>query len=163
MGICNEKKEAASSGTVVTATLFLNSKPFCVLFDSGATHSFTSTRSAMQLNVENRMTKTNYRIKLPNDSVVECPISYKLVPITIGGTTFYVDLIQFDLSNFDIILGIKWLHTYGAKIDYEDLKVILKDEKERKVCFYGQREEESCSLISAMKAKNLLYQGCIGY
>jgi len=41
------KKEAATSGMVVTGTLFLNSKPFCVLFDSGATHSFISTRSAM--------------------------------------------------------------------------------------------------------------------
>jgi len=52
---------------------------------------------------------------------------------------------------------------YGAKIDCEDLKVILKDENEKEACFYGQIEEESCPLISAMKAKKLLYQGCIGY
>jgi len=44
--------------------------------------------------------ETNYKIKLPNDYVVVCPISYKLVPIAIGGTTFLVDLIQFDLSDF---------------------------------------------------------------
>ena len=37
------KKEAATSGTLLTGTLFLNSKPFCVLFDSGATYSFIST------------------------------------------------------------------------------------------------------------------------
>jgi len=131
------KKEAATSGTVVTGTLLLNSKPFCVLFDLGATHSFISTRFAMQLNLEDRRTKTNYRIKLSNDCVIKCAISYKLVPITIGGTTFPVDLIQFDLSDFDIILGMNWLHTYGAKIDYEDLKVILTDEKWREVFFYG--------------------------
>ena len=141
------KKEAATSGMVVTKTLFLNSKPFCVLFDSGATHSFISTRSAMQLNLEDTRIEANYRIKLPNDCVVECPISYKLVPITIGGTTFPVDLIQFDLSDFDIILGMNWLHSYGAKIDCEDLKAFLKDEKGREVYFYGKREEKSCSLI----------------
>ena len=117
----------------------------------------------MQLNLEDRRTETNYRIKLPNDSVIECPISYKLVPITIGGTTFPVDLIQFDLSDFDIIFGMNWLRTYGVEIDCEDLKVILKDEKGREVLFYGQREEESCSLISAMKASKLLCRGCIGY
>jgi len=76
----------------------------------------------MQLNLEDRRTEINYRIKLPNNS--ECPISSKLVLITIGGTTFSVDLIQFALSDFDIILGMNWLHIYGAKIDYEDLKVI---------------------------------------
>ena len=37
------KKEALNSGTVVTGTLFLNSMPFPVLFDSGVTHSFIST------------------------------------------------------------------------------------------------------------------------
>jgi len=107
--------------------------------------------------------KTNYQIKLPNNSVVECPISYKLVPIMINGTTFLGDLIQFGLSDFDIILGMNLFHTYRTKIDCKDLKIILKDEKEREVCFYGKREEKSCPLISAMKASKLLCQGCIRY
>ena len=64
------KKEAVASGMVVTRTLFLNLKPFCVLFDLDATHSFISTRSAMKLNLENWTIETNYRIKLPNDSKV---------------------------------------------------------------------------------------------
>jgi len=51
---------------------------------------------------------------------------------------------------------MNWLHTYGAKIDRENLKVILKDEKWREVCFYGQKEEKSCPLISAMKASKLV-------
>jgi len=99
------KKKATTSGTVVTGTLFLNLKPFCILFDSSATHSFISTRSAIQLSLENRRIETNYKIKLPNNSVIECPLSYELAPIIIGETTFPVDLIQSDLSDFDIILG----------------------------------------------------------
>ena len=105
----------------------------------------------------------NYRIKLPDDSVIECPISYKLVPITIGETTFPADLIQFDLSDIDIILRMNWLHTYRANLNCEDLKVIFKDEKGREVFFYGKREEKSYPLISAMKASKLLFQGCTGY
>ena len=38
----SKKKEAIVSGTFVTGTLFLNSKPFLVLFGSGATHWFIS-------------------------------------------------------------------------------------------------------------------------
>ena len=117
----------------------------------------------MQLSLENRRMETNYKIKLPNNSVVECPVSYNFVPVIIGETTFPVDLIQFDLFDFDMILRMNWLHTYGAQIDCEDLKVILKDEKGRKVCFYRQREAKSCFLISAMKASKLLCQGCTGY
>ena len=59
------------------------------------------------------------------------------------------------MFDFDIILGMNWLHTCGAKIDCEELKVILKAEKGREACFYGQREEKSCPLISAMKASKL--------
>jgi len=74
-----------------------------------------------------------------------------------------VDFIQFDLSDFDIILGINWLHTYGAKIDYDNLKAILKDKKGRKVFFYGQREEKSYLLIYAMKTSKRWCQGCVRY
>jgi len=64
------KKEAAAFGAIVTGTLLLISRPFCVLIDLAATYSFISTLYAMQLNVENKETKTNYRINLPNDSRV---------------------------------------------------------------------------------------------
>ena len=55
----------------------------------------------MQLNLKNTKSETNYR--MPNDSIVEFPISPGLVPITIGGVIIPTDLIQFDLPNFDII------------------------------------------------------------
>jgi len=41
------KKEASIFGIVVTRTLFLNSKPVCVLFDSDAMHCFMHTRTAL--------------------------------------------------------------------------------------------------------------------
>ena len=53
------------------------------------------------------------------------------------------------------------MHTYGARIDYEDLKVILKDEKGREIFFYGQREKKSCPLISAIKASNYYVKGVL--
>ena len=50
-----------------------------------------------------------------------------------------------------------------GQVDFEYFKVILKDQKGREVCFYGQRQEKYYPLISAMKASKLLCQGCIGY
>ena len=46
------KKEAAVSSMTINGTLFLNSKPFYILFDLVAIHSFISTRAAIQLNLE---------------------------------------------------------------------------------------------------------------
>ena len=55
--------------------------------------------------------------------MVDGPIIYKNVSISISETIFPGDLIQFDLLDFDIILGMSWLHTYGAKIDCSILRL----------------------------------------
>jgi len=61
------KKEVATFSVIVTIALFLNLKPFSVLFDSSVTHSFMSALSALQLDLKSVMVETNYRIKSPND------------------------------------------------------------------------------------------------
>jgi len=66
-----------------------------------------------------------------------------------------------DLSDLDIILGINWLHSYRAKIGCKDLKVIFNDDQGQEVCFYWQRGEKSCPLISTIKASKLSYQGIL--
>ena len=59
--------------------------------------------------------------------MIECLALYKHVPIVIAKHEFLRDLIQFDMSKFDVILGIDWLSVYGANIDCKDLKVTLRD------------------------------------
>jgi len=51
----------------------------------------------------------------------------------------------------------------GPKLIVKILKVILNDEEGREVCFYVERDKELYPLISAMKASELLCQGCIRY
>ena len=46
------KKGAAISGMIITSTFFLNLRPFCVLFDSGDTHSFIYTRTALLIDLK---------------------------------------------------------------------------------------------------------------
>jgi len=77
----------------------------------------------MQLHLVDRRMETNHGIKLPNDSMIECPISYKLAAITIGGATFPMDLIQFHLSDFDIILGMNWLHVMELRLTVKILRL----------------------------------------
>jgi len=110
------------------------------------------------LDLEHAKVEANYRIKLPNDSIVNCPILCKHLLIFIGEYIFPRNLIQFDMSEFDVILGMNWLYIYEPKIDCKDLKVILSDEKGREVSFYGQREGKRYSIISTMKTSNLLCQ-----
>ena len=65
------------------------------------------------------------------------------------------NLIQLDMLEFDIILGMGWLTTRGASIDSRDLKVTLKDQEGQEVYFYGERLSKE-SIISIVKARKLL-------
>lgn len=43
---------------------------------------------------------------------------YKTCVIKIGKIKLLADLILLDLQNFDVILGMHWLATYYAKVDF---------------------------------------------
>jgi len=55
------------------------------------------------------------------------------------------------------------LTTYGASIEYKDLKETLRDQEVREICFYGERIKKVYSIISIMRARKLPRQGYIGY
>ena len=91
----------------------------------------------MFLNLESNEEEIDYRICSPNGHITKCSTPYKDILIMIAKERFPGDLMQFDLSEFDVILGMNWLTTHGARIDCKALKVILRDSKGQKVCFYG--------------------------
>ena len=50
-------------------------------------------------------------------------------------------MIQSQLSDFYIISGTNWLHTYRVKIDSKDLKVIMCDEEDQDILFAHESRE----------------------
>jgi hypothetical protein len=132
------KQEADNTGTVITGTLSLQCVPVHVLFDSGASHSFISSSMARKLQLEPNPTPDAFAIGLPTGEVIRCPTMHRECPLVVGGETFSGDLVQFDLSEFDVILGMDWMTRHKAKLDCEKHEVILKDSKGNKVCFYGE-------------------------
>jgi len=79
---------------------------FVFYLTRGATHSFISTQAALQLNLKQNKKRANYRNSLPKGQTIECLVLYKHVPIVIAEHEFPVDLLQFNMSEFDIILGM---------------------------------------------------------
>jgi len=81
------------------------------------------------LNIKGNKEEVDYTIGLPYRYITRCSTLYKDVLIMIGGRRFPRDLIQFNLSEFDVILGMDWLTVYRAGIDCRALKVILRNSK----------------------------------
>jgi hypothetical protein len=134
-----------------------------VLFDSGASHSFISPMAASKLSLRPHRLVDPFRVGLPTGDVVTCGVMYSDYPIVIDGKEFHADLIQFDLSEFDIILGMNWLVRHKAKLDCEKHRISLKTPLGAKVYVRGDRYKSELGVISMMEARRMMRKGCEGF
>ncbi|XXG74437.1 hypothetical protein AAC387_Pa07g3160 [Persea americana] len=68
------------------------------------------------------------------------------------------------MHDFDVILEMDWLARYRAVMDCFEKTVRLSiDGSDDTVEFVGERRSPSTRLISALKAKRLMKEGCEGY
>ena len=84
---------------------------------------------------------------LPAGQAVECHVMFGNCPLSINQEVFKADLIQLDLLEFDIILGMDWLSKYGVTIDCQKQKVTLKGEKGKKVTIWGTNSDKKCPCL----------------
>ncbi|XP_021747555.1 uncharacterized protein LOC110713411 [Chenopodium quinoa] len=108
-------RQDESANDVVIGVFFLSSSPVKVFFDSGASHSFISKEVVGSLGLESPEL-VSLHVSIPSGEVRSCSRLFLSVPISISEVKFLADLIEFDLNDFDVILGMDWLGKYEAKI-----------------------------------------------
>ncbi|CAM8999691.1 unnamed protein product [Rhodiola kirilowii] len=72
----------------------------------------------------------------------------------------FADLILLDMLDFDIILGMDWLSTYYATLDYREKMIIFHLSNDSEFTFLCDASSSSPYLISALRAEKLLKKGC---
>ena len=67
------------------------------------------------------------------------------------------------MTEFDVILGMDWLHKYHAKIFCHESKIVLSPPGMPKVEFKFTKAVRASKLISSLKAQNYLRRGCTAF
>src|SRR6185295_4027408 len=93
---------------IMTGTFSINHKPTIILFDSGATHSFISTKCGARLGLDSNHTKAPYMITTPSGKIASNQI-LRHVPIQLGSKLIKTDLISLSLEGMNVILGMDWM------------------------------------------------------
>ncbi|XP_057250056.1 uncharacterized protein LOC130591144 [Beta vulgaris subsp. vulgaris] len=138
-----QREEAEADDTVITGTFPVNSVSAYVLFNSGASHSFISTSFAKSLKAKSCPEFSSMSVTLPNGESVPCKILYRDCPILIEKCEFLVDLVQFDLTDFDVILGMDWLSKYKADINCLDHEISLRRPDGCKVSYQEENQAQN--------------------
>src|SRR6185312_6252400 len=96
-----------------------------ILVDSGATGNFVS--SSFVRSHDLAFTSDSTLIKLADGREQPAAGLLAAAPVTVGSYSDTIDLTITDLSGYDIILGMSWLHHYNPTIDWRGCTISLTD------------------------------------
>ena len=85
------------------------------------------------------------------------------LPLTVDGREHHIVVMELEIDNFDLILGMDVLEKYGANINCKTKIITFAPEGEMPFMFLGTILISRVPRISALKARELLQQGCVGY
>ncbi|XP_052736041.1 uncharacterized protein LOC108336753 [Vigna angularis] len=135
--------EAASSGTLIIGNCLLFGKPCCVLYDSGATHSFISKACFEKLRLVESELQFDLVVSTPAAGGIRTSTGCFRCPIEVEGRRFKVNLICLPLQGLEVILGMDWLATNHILIDFGKKELVFPDEGEEEFSVtLGQLKED---------------------
>jgi hypothetical protein len=87
-----------------------------VLFDSGATHSFISSKCGTKMGLELYPTNRTYMIVTPGGKISANQVC-RSVPIQMGRNLMMTNLLLLDLDGMDILLDMNWMTHHHVSLD----------------------------------------------
>ena len=145
---------------MVTSIIYILDHGAYTLVDPGATHSFASKPFLDRFQIETQPLKGRMRVSLPVGDLLVSDRVVRDSRVLIGGQEFPADLVDLDMRDFDVVLGMDWLSRHRATLDCYKKEVKLHKPGKLEVKFRGIRRELSSSMISALAAQRMLRKGC---
>lgn len=101
----------------MSGSILIQQGPAYVLFDCGATYSFTSKRFYKKIRHKPEKLEEPFQVATPACKTIETSEIHRDCRISIGDQTFSADLIPLVVVDFDIIHGMDWLSRNNTTID----------------------------------------------
>ena len=157
------RRDDVLNAPTAKSTIWVQSKPVHILFDTGATHSFMSSACAHRLQLTCG-SSASFVVRLPDGSRICGDREILQCPIWIGNRDWLADFIVVQLApDDDVILGMNWMRRYRAVLDIHGGTVtVIADDGTRHV-WPDSSKEKGGTIISAMKAAKLINDRCVGY
>ena len=113
----HSRGEQDTSPNMVNGMLKIVTLDVYALIDPGATLSFVTPLVAKRFDVQRDILHEPFVSSTPVGESVVAKRVYQNCPISLPNRVSYVDLVKLDMLDFDIILGMDWLHACFASID----------------------------------------------
>ncbi|KAK1427944.1 hypothetical protein QVD17_16705 [Tagetes erecta] len=148
---------------VLTGTFLINNHYAFVLFDTGASKSFVSTKFRPRIELDSLKLPNAYSIELADGQTIEAGEVINNCTIELDDHSFSINLMPVQLGGFDVVVGMDWLARNRAEIvcDKKLLKIPLHNEK--MLIIHGERSKDAWNLISCLMANKYMRKGRVAY
>ena len=135
------RAEATGSGNLIMGCCMIASVSCCVLYASGATHSFVSDSCVKRLGLPIFELQCELAVSTPASGMVTTSSLCARCPVEVEGRRYKVNLICLPLQDLEVILGMDWLSTNRILIDCREKRLLFPDSEELElVSLQGVRE-----------------------
>jgi hypothetical protein len=150
--------ELPEGAPIMMGTFSINHQPVIILFDSGATHSFISSKCGTKIGLDLYPTSEAYTIATPGGKISLNQVG-RSVPIQMGKNLVRIDLLLLNLERMDVLLGIDWMTTHRVSLDIPSRAVEIGSPDYEPTILYLPQPEYSNSYayaIEGIKLKDIL-------
>jgi len=135
--------EADRSGNLIIGSCMIADRSLCVLYDSGATHSFVSKSVVMELGLPVRELLYDLVVSTPGSRMVRTSTLCARYLIEVEGRKYRVNLICLPLEGLDVILGMDWLSANRILMDCNEKKVLFPNPEDEEMLLSSQQVDQA--------------------
>jgi hypothetical protein len=154
----NKKDEFQSH--MIEVEGMINNRPFIILIDPGASHSYVDPRVVESLNLSRIKHEKSWLVKLSIGTKRKVTELVKSYPVDMKGLSTKAELNILPLCSYDCLIGMDWLDQHHALLDCRNKKFTCLDEEgNQKIVqeLWWLEKSQQCSRRSATeKAVNYL-------
>ncbi|XP_070046271.1 uncharacterized protein [Nicotiana tomentosiformis] len=118
--------DSEASLDVVTGILSVQSHDVYALIDLGSTLSYVTPYVAMEFGIELEQHHEPFFVSTPVGESILVARLYRDCVVTLRGRDTVADLIELRMVNFDVMMGMDWLYSCFAKLDFRTRTVRFK-------------------------------------
>ena len=154
-----DRKKQEKSPNVFTGMLQLYLTFVYALFDPGSTLFFVTPLLSLTFEILPEVMYDPIVVSTPLKENVRADRVYMDWPIVVSGKAMCANFIELPTHDFDIILGMDWLHSYYAFLDCRSRVVRFHFPHEEELVWEGYDSSRPHPLILNLKANEMMSKG----
>ncbi|XP_070017017.1 uncharacterized protein [Nicotiana sylvestris] len=112
-----DRQSAEASAEVITGILLVCSHNAYAIMDPGSTLSYVTPYFAINLGLEPEQLSESFLVSTPIGESVKVTRVYRGCIVSVQGRNTKADLIELEMVDFDVIMGMDWLSSCYAMLD----------------------------------------------